>query len=87
MCVATRYAAQNHSVNGVRVPCITVPAVTDVCRPQAEHSHRCRRSSTHACLHPHTAHVYPSGHRDAARYSRHAASSAKRRGNSTMLTG
>lgn len=29
-CVATRYAAQNHSRNGVCVLCITVPAVTDV---------------------------------------------------------
>jgi hypothetical protein len=46
-CVATRYAAQNHSRSAVRVPCMTVPAVTDVCRWQA-HSHRCRRSSTHA---------------------------------------
>jgi hypothetical protein len=30
VCVLTRYAAQNHNLNGVRVLCITVPAVTDV---------------------------------------------------------
>jgi hypothetical protein len=29
---------QNHSASGVRVPCITVPAVTDVWRPHIAHS-------------------------------------------------
>jgi hypothetical protein len=29
-CVAIRYAAQNYTRSGVRVACITVPAVTDV---------------------------------------------------------
>ena len=42
-CVATRYAAQNHVRSGVRVGCITVPAVTELCTAQPEHCHRCRR--------------------------------------------
>jgi hypothetical protein len=36
--------AQNQIRSGVRVRCSTVPAVTEVCREQAEHSQRCRRS-------------------------------------------
>jgi hypothetical protein len=69
---ASRYAAQNHNVSGVRIPCMTVPAVTDVYLPHAEQSDRCRRSSTHACRHPHAPQAYPSGQRDAAKYPRHA---------------
>jgi hypothetical protein len=44
--VLTRYAAQNHSVSAVRVACMIVPAVTEVCLPHALHCHtprdRCR---------------------------------------------
>jgi len=43
---ATRYPAQNHSVNGVLVACITVPAVTEVCLPHVLHCHTLRRCST-----------------------------------------
>src|SRR4029077_20933081 len=37
-CVAIRNAAQNHRVNGSLLACMMVPAVTEVCRPQAAHS-------------------------------------------------
>src|SRR5467141_2974355 len=37
-CVAIRNAAQNHLVNGSLLACMMVPAVTEVCRPQAAHS-------------------------------------------------
>ena len=36
--VAIRYAAQNQTVSGSFDACITVPAVTGVCRPQPAHS-------------------------------------------------
>ena len=36
-CVAIRYAAQNHVVSGSLLACMIVPAVTEVCRPQAAH--------------------------------------------------
>src|SRR5512132_1304160 len=36
--VAMRYAAQNQAVSGNFEPCIMVPAVTEVCLPQAAHS-------------------------------------------------
>ena len=36
--VAIRYTAQNQTVSASLEPCITVPAVTDVCLPQAAHS-------------------------------------------------
>src|SRR5512134_2143188 len=36
--VAIRYTAQNQTVSGSFEPCITVPAVTDVCLPQPAHS-------------------------------------------------
>ena len=36
-CVAIREAAQNHTVSDSLEPCITVPAITAVCRWQAEH--------------------------------------------------
>jgi hypothetical protein len=58
-CVATRWAAQNQSRSDVRVPCITVPPVTEVGRPQAAHSHRWRRSSTHARCDPQPGHEKP----------------------------
>src|SRR5271163_1124053 len=37
-CVAMRCDAQNHTVSGNFDRCITVPAVTDVWRPQSRHS-------------------------------------------------
>ncbi len=40
MNVETRYAAQNHVRSGSLVLCMTVPAVIDVCRPQAVQIHR-----------------------------------------------
>ena len=42
--VVTHHIARNHIVNGVRVSWKIVPAVTEVCRPQAAHSHRTRRT-------------------------------------------
>ena len=36
--VAIRYAAQNQTVSGSFEACITVPAVTEVCRRQEAHS-------------------------------------------------
>ena len=36
--VAMRQAAQNQAVSGNFDPCIMVPAVTEVCLPQAAHS-------------------------------------------------
>lgn len=36
--VDIRCAAQNQAVKGILVRCITVPAVTEVWRPQAAHS-------------------------------------------------
>ena len=44
--VAIRYAAQNQTVSGSFEACITVPAVTEVCRPQPAHSrvNACRRA-------------------------------------------
>ena len=38
--VAIRYAAQNQTVSGSFEACITVPAVTEVCRRQEAHSPR-----------------------------------------------
>src|SRR5680860_483595 len=86
-CVATRYAAQNHVRSGVRVPCITVPAVTDVCWPQDVHTQRCRRVSPPLRPPPQPGHANPSGQREANRYSRQASSVAKRSWNSKMLRG
>jgi hypothetical protein len=37
-CVAMRWAAQNQAVSESFERCITVPAVTEVCRPQSKHS-------------------------------------------------
>jgi hypothetical protein len=37
-CVAIRNAAQNQIVSGRLLACMIVPAVTEVCRPQAAHS-------------------------------------------------
>ena len=47
------HAGQNQSTGGVRVLCITVPAVTELCRPVPLHcqssrwciSRRCRRNA------------------------------------------
>jgi hypothetical protein len=33
-----RWIAVNQAVSGSLLPCITVPAVTEVCRPQPAHS-------------------------------------------------
>ena len=64
-------------------PCITVPAVTDVCRPQSAHSQVNGLVDRRQALAPsHPGHRKPSGQRSAARYSTHAASSGKRRWNS-----
>src|SRR5918994_4115867 len=79
MVVATKYAAQNHVRSGVRVPCITVPAVTDVWWSQRLHCQTSRRRCIVPASPPaHPGHTNPSGQREANRYSRQASSVAKR---------
>ena len=78
--VAIRYAAQNQTVSGSFDACITVPAVTEVCRPQPAHSQvnaLVESSQPLAC--PHDGQRNPSGQRACAKYAAHARSSGKRR--------
>ena len=78
--VAIRYAAQNQTVSGSFEACITVPAVTEVCRAQSAHSQvnaLVKSSQPLAC--PHDGQRNPSGQRTRARYAAHARSSGKRR--------
>jgi hypothetical protein len=64
--VAARYAAQNHRRSGWRVPCITVPAVTDVCAPQPLHCQTSRRRCiTPISPPPQRRQQNPSGQREA----------------------
>ena len=69
-----RVGGQNQSGSVSRVRCKTVPAVTEVCCPQALHCQRCRLVSSNTAACAHRGHRYPSGQRQAARYARHAAS-------------
>ena len=78
--VAIRYAAQNQTVSGSFDPCITVPAVTDVCLPQPAHSQvNALVASSQPLGWPQSGQRKPSGQRASARYEAHAPSSAKRR--------
>src|ERR1700693_1464580 len=63
-CVVIRCAAQNHVVSGNLERCITVPAVTEVCRPQSRHS--CKRGRLFSAATrrlPQAGQTKPSGHR------------------------
>src|SRR5665811_2402093 len=75
-------AARNHVRNGRWLLCITVPAVTDVCRPQPEHSQVARfRFRGQPLQMPQEGQTKPSGQRRSARYCEHASSSEKRASN------
>ena len=78
--VAIRYAAQNQTVSGSFDACITVPAVTEVCRSQPAHSQvnaLVESSQPLAC--PHDGQRNPPGQRACTKYAAHARSSGKRR--------
>ena len=64
--------------SGVRVACITVPAVTEVCSLQPVQIHKFRRVAWPALCPPQPGQTNPSGHRQSNRYSRQASSVAKR---------
>jgi hypothetical protein len=72
-CEVTSQIAANHVLNGVRVRCKIVPAVTEVLRPQPAHF-QCRVDVRQALSPPHTGHRKPSGQRKRARYSAQDAS-------------
>jgi len=77
-CVAIRYAAQNQTVSGSFEPCITVPAVTEVCLPQPAHSRvKALVESSQLLSWPQSGQRNPSGQRASARYAAHAHSSGK----------
>ena len=76
----------NHDTNGVLVPANSVPAVTDVCRPQELQAHN-RRLVRHASFDVHDGHLNPSGQRTLSRYRTHAASSGKNAKNSGQSLG
>jgi hypothetical protein len=76
--VAIKCAAQNHTVRGNLVRCITVPAVTDVCRPQPRHSYVCARLFNNAARLPSQAgQTKPFGQRRSNRNAAQLASSGK----------
>ena len=78
--VAIRYTAQNQTVSGSFEPCITVPAVTDVCLPQPAHSQvYALVASSQPLPWPQCGQRKPSGQRASARCAAHAASSGNRR--------
>jgi hypothetical protein len=56
----TTHIARNQTVSGVRVSWRIVPAVTEVCRPQAAHCHR--RPTGQAFASPHPGQRNLSGH-------------------------
>jgi hypothetical protein len=73
-----RCAAQNHTVKGSFERCITVPAVTDVWRPQPRHSSVCARLfSKTARPPPQAGQTKPSGQRRANRKLAQLVSSGK----------
>ena len=74
--VVIRYAAQNHSVNGVLVRWNTVPAVSDTWYRHVAHSRHRPSRRRNARPSPQRGHRKPSGQRQASKYSRHAPSSA-----------
>src|SRR5512144_1815368 len=86
--VAIKYAPQNHTVSGNFEPCITVPAVTEVCRRQLAHSRvKALVANSHPLSWRHSGQRKPSGQRASARYAAHALSSGKRRWNSMSEQG
>ena len=70
-CEVMNQIAANHVDNGVRIRWKIVPAVTDVCRPQAAHIHLAF-AVCQACVELHDGQTKPSGHRNRARYCKHA---------------
>ena len=76
--VAMRCAAQNHMVKDSFERCITVPAVTDVWRPQPRHSYVCARLFSRAARPPPQAgQTKPSGQRRSNRKVAQLVSSGK----------
>jgi len=73
-CDVRNQMAANHVDNGVRIRWKIVPAVTDVCRPQAAHIHL-PFAVCHARVEVQDGQTKPSGHRNRARYWRQARSS------------
>ena len=81
--LATMCAAMNQVRSGRWLPCITVPAVTEVCRRHPAHSHAGRSWFNAQPLRAlQTGQTNPSGHRRSTRYRAQAASSGKRASNS-----
>jgi hypothetical protein len=73
------WAARNQVFSGRWLRCITVPAVTEVWRPQSAHCQVARlRFRGHPWQPPHAGHVKPFGHLRRARYSAHASSFGNR---------
>ena len=87
--VATSQAAQNHTLSGRWVRCMTVPAVTDVSLPQPLQPKvsGVRLGKRHACRPPQRGQAKPPGQRVRARCPPHAASSGKRLWNSRSERG
>jgi hypothetical protein len=77
--VVIRYAPQNQVESGVRVSCMTVPAVSEVSFRQAEQRRTTlERVNRHGSpSFPQYGQTKPSGQRTASRYVAHAASSGK----------
>ena len=62
------WMAANHAFSDRWLPCMTVPAVTEVCRRQAAHSQvNALAFSAQPFAPPHPGQTKPSGHRRAAR--------------------
>ena len=80
------HIARNQSVNGSLLSWNTVPAVTETSFRQARHRHKSRLISSDL-LAAQRGQTKPPGHRNVARYSRHAASSPNRRSSSNMVFG
>src|SRR5208283_2942032 len=80
--------AQNHTIKGSFEPCIIVPAVTEVCLPQAAHS---KVKGFPPCGQPlapaHAGHRNPEGQRAATSQAAQASSSGNWRWNSTSEAG
>src|SRR5271157_511097 len=80
--------AQNHTSKGSFEPCMIVPAVTEVCLPQAAHS---KVKGFPPCGQPlapaHAGHRNPDGQRAAISHAAQASSSENWRWNSTSEAG
>jgi hypothetical protein len=77
--------ARNQVGSGVRVSWKIVPAVTEVCRPQAAHWNSA--PTGHDFVPPHFGQRKPLGHRSFTKYARHASCVANRRSNSAKVRG